>query len=146
MIYLAAYKGRDSLWDRLIQYWTGYKYSHCELVVNNISYSSSMQDGGVRAASINYNSGHWDIVPITFVDSIKVLNHYQKTKGHKYSYSDLVFKQILNTKFNNTRADFCSEWCAEALGIPISSSLNPGELIELVKYIESLTNVNHNPN
>lgn len=139
-MFLIAYKGRDSLWDRLIQYWTGYKYSHCELVVNDISYSSSMQDKGVRAKSINYTSGNWDIFPITFVDSAKVLNYYQKTKGSKYSYSDLVLKQVLNTKFNNRGARFCSEWCAEALGIPVSSSLNPGELVELVKYIESLTN------
>ena len=35
LIYLALYKGRGTLFNRLIRLWTRSKYSHCELVLSD---------------------------------------------------------------------------------------------------------------
>ena len=135
---LVAYKGKGSVWDSSIRLWTNSIYSHCELVIDNVCYSSSIQDGGVRPKSINIYNGNWDIIQLTKFNELKALNYYQKTKSNKYSYSDLVFNQILNTRFNNPNGQFCSEWCAEALGIPNAGIYSPDKLVDLIKFMEAI--------
>lgn len=135
---LAAYKAKGSIWDQSIRKWTGKPYSHCELVVNGSCYSSSLMDGGVRNKSINIYNGKWDLFPLTKFNELQVLNYYQKTKGNKYSYFDLFFNQIINSRFTKPNNQFCSEWCAEALGLPSAHIYNPGVLVELVQFIEAL--------
>lgn len=135
---LVAYKGKDSIGDRFIQSWTGEIYSHCELRVAGTCYSSSIRDNGVRSKAINVFTDNWDIYPLTKFSESEVLSYYYRTRYQKYSYFDLVFSQMLNTKFNNPRAPFCSEWCAEALLIPNGRIYSPTKLVELVKYIEGM--------
>lgn len=136
-MYLAAYKNGTRIGDKLIHSWTNSIYSHCELVIDDIFYSSSIMDGGVRSKKINI-SNHWDLIELTKFDSIRVLNYYYRTRFNKYSYSDLLLNQILNTRFNNPEGQFCSEWCAEALSIPNAGIYSPGKLVNLVKFIENI--------
>ena len=48
-VQLAMYKAKGDLFNGLIRWWTGSQYSHCELVVRGVCYSSTIRDGGVRA-------------------------------------------------------------------------------------------------
>ena len=41
------------------------KYSHSEIYIDGICYSSSVRDGGVRSKVIDLNSGKWDIVDLS---------------------------------------------------------------------------------
>ena len=47
---IAFYNGYKSktLWDWIVCIISRSKYSHCELIQDNLSYSSSNRDGGVR--------------------------------------------------------------------------------------------------
>ena len=60
-VQLALYKGRGTLFNALIRWWTRSPYSHCELVINGTCYSSSIRDGGVRGgggAQSSATTGH----------------------------------------------------------------------------------------
>jgi hypothetical protein len=43
------YKAKGDFFNGLIRWWTGSQYSHCELIVRGVCYSSTIRDGGVRA-------------------------------------------------------------------------------------------------
>jgi len=139
MIYLAAYKGKTRLFDRVIQYWTNSRYSHCELVINNICYSSSYKDNGVRCKSINYtDSSKWDLYPVEWVNSDKVLEYYEQTKNYKYSVLDLIFTQLFKSTLDEEGAIYCSAWCAAALGISKPNLYNVDDLISLIGDMKCL--------
>ena len=46
-VQLALRKNDTRLTAKAIQWWTGSIYSHCELVVDGMCYSSSAMDGGI---------------------------------------------------------------------------------------------------
>lgn len=70
-IQIALYKGPPKLADPVhvlshvaICARTLSKYSHGELVVNDIAYSSSARDKGVRSKVIDFTNGKWDLFDI----------------------------------------------------------------------------------
>jgi len=136
MIYIAGYRGKKRFLDRLIQWWTGDTYSHCEVVINNIGYSSSHVDGGVRSKWIDFqDSTVWDLYPIEFADAEDIIRYYQETKCTKYYMLDLILSQVLRTRLNIKNSQFCSEWCANALRLPDPRSHTPGSLIRLIVHL-----------
>ena len=44
---VACYKGEGDWADKLIRFWTGGIYSHVEIVIGDLWYTSSWYDGGV---------------------------------------------------------------------------------------------------
>lgn len=126
---LAFYKGPGTFVDKLIRVITRSKYSHCEIVIDGVFYSSSIQDGGVRSKVINQNSGHWDFIEING-DIQKIKKWFKDHDDEKYDFFG-AFGSILPffSKKNNTW--FCSEACAEALGLPNSGKYSPQELFEV---------------
>lgn len=76
-MHLALYKGPPTgyLIHTMSHYatrlWTWSKYSHAELVIDGMCYTSSIRDGGVRVKLIDLNSGRWDSVPITSNSKVK---------------------------------------------------------------------------
>lgn len=134
-VYLALYKGKGKIGNAIIRWWTHSQYSHCELVVNGICYSSSLMDGGVRSKTINLNSGHWDLIQLPDYFGSKILDYFGKTKWQKYSWLDLIRNQVFNANLNEEGAAFCSEWIAAALGLPNSTTYSPRTLVDVVCWI-----------
>lgn len=134
---LAMYKGKGGPGNALIRYWTKSPYSHCEIVLDDLAYSSSLMDGGVRAKKIDLNNGKWDVMPVPWANDFDVLSHYHKTYHHSYGWIDLIFSQILNRARDLSKSAFCSEWCAAALGIPNPTLYSPKTLFELIHYLNS---------
>lgn len=135
---LIAYKGKTRFFDRLIQWWTKSPYSHCELVLSDGKcYSSSILDGGVRSTYIQYeNSPKWDIYHLPDNLEINVSNYFARTRGMPYGFIDLIFNQIIKSNRDYEAGEFCSSWCAAAIGLPSSSnSYSPGSLVDFIKYI-----------
>lgn len=127
---LALYKPHRR-WDvgsRLICWWTNSPYSHCELVVGSVCFSSSLRDGGVRAKIIDLDPAHWDIIATPWVPKEAVYQHYERTQHLTYGWSDLITQQVLRIPFELRNAYFCSEWCAEAMGLPEPEMWHPGVL------------------
>jgi hypothetical protein len=104
------------------------RYSHCELVINDICYSSSGRDGGVRKKHIPdlYTSDHWDIFNIDYSEDL-ALKVYTTNKSAKYDYLGVaryVFPFISNIK----NRWYCSEIVAVMLGL--SKEQTPQDLFD----------------
>jgi hypothetical protein len=93
--------------------------------------------GGVRCKIDSTDSHHWDFIPIEFNNGESVLKYYSDTKDNPYGWTDLLQTQIFKRKTADDKGDFCSEWCAAALGIPSPQQYSPDELGELVKWANS---------
>lgn len=134
---LALYKGKGLIGNAIVRWWTGSIYSHCELVVGDVWYSSSLMDGGVRSKQIAMNPDHWDLIELPEYMARRILGHYAETAGQRYSWLDLIRTQLFNANVDEQGASFCSEWCAAAIGLPNPASYSPRTLGELVTWVLS---------
>lgn len=134
-VQLALYKGRGQIGNAAIRWWTNSAYSHCELVVDGVCYSSSVMDGGVRRKEIDLSSENWDVVTVPWACAERVLAYFAVTDSHRYGWPSLLLSQFLNLNRPVKGAEFCSEWCAAALGLPAPSSLSPHTLGEWVRFL-----------
>lgn len=132
---LALYKGKGLIGNAFIRWWTGSQYSHCELVINGMCYSSSVQDKGVRRKSIDLNDGKWDVIDLPWGNEQKVLDYFTTTDSNTYGWLSLLFSQMFNRNSPTKGSQFCSEWAAAALGLPNPASYSPRTLGDLVQYL-----------
>lgn len=132
---LALYKGPGIFpGSHLIRFWTKSRYSHCELVVGEQCFSSSLMDGGVRQKVIDLTSDKWDLIPLPWANAADVLLHFNRTKHQPYDWWGLIGSQIFNRRSEDAGAAFCSEWCAEALGLPDPETYSPQTLGRFCRY------------
>lgn len=136
-VHLALYKGKGQLGNAAIRWWTDSEYSHCEIVVDGWCYSSSAMDKGVRRKKIDLDSDSWDVLELTWVDGNSVKNYFYKTSDNSYGYLLLITSQFLNLGKDSEESQFCSMWCANALGIPNASQESPKTLYELCLWLNS---------
>jgi hypothetical protein len=137
MVKLAMYKGRGQVGNAFIRWWTGSQYSHCELVVAGWSYSSSMMDKGVRRKLIDHDDGKWDLIELPWADENLIRSYFYETDANQYGWLGLIRSQLFNRGRNQEGAQFCSEWCANALGLPNAPSYSPSSLANQISYINS---------
>lgn len=135
MLKLALYKGPPSgiiqaIGWSAIRTWTWSKYSHAELVIDGVCWSSSARDHGVRRKIIDLNSGKWDVFDITDNPQVKAqaLSWFIEHEGDSYDYRNIV-RFVLPLFGHNKRHWVCFEACGEALGIPKSYKLDADELL-----------------
>lgn len=139
MVHLALYKGRGNWVNSVIRWRSQSIYSHCELIVDGYMYSSTVQDKGVRCKpQIYLKEEDWEIIPVSFTNGEDILQHYKLTENHPYGWIDLVQSQIFGRSTTDDRGDFCSEWCAAAIGLPNAATYSPQRLGEVVKWANSL--------
>lgn len=124
---LASYKAKGGLWAWLVRWWTRSSYSHCELIVDGIWYTSSAPDGGVRMRAFEPTEGHWDFDELPWASEELVRKTYRATVGRHYGWIDLIRSQVFNRP-GDGGGDFCSEWCAKALGLSTPQQYSPGTL------------------
>ena len=136
-VQLALYKGKGLIGNAMIRWWTSSQYSHCELVVDGICYSSSLMDKGVRKKVIDLKPENWYLVDLPSYLAPEVLEYFELTKGQKYGWLDLIRSQIFNTASDEEGTSFCSEWCAKAIGIPSPTIYSPKTLHLLLLYLFS---------
>ena len=146
-ITLAFYKGRGDWVDRTIRWATRSPYSHVEIVISPpgppkdgalaMAFSASGRDGGVRAREIRFQPGHWDYQTVGWVDPQTVMALARRTYGARYDWAGLVASQVLHLRRQSPRRWFCSELVATALGLPRPQSYSPGDLADLVAWINA---------
>ena len=142
IVQLALRKHDTRLTARFIQWWTGSPYSHCELVVDGLCYSSSVMDKGVRRKlvgegedRISLSPDKWDLMPLPWANPKSVVEYFEATDHHRYGWPSLILSQLLNLNRPVKGAQFCSEWCAAASGLPAPAILNPRTLGEWCEYL-----------
>lgn len=135
MVKIALYIGDGQIGNWAIRKWTKRKESHCEIIVNGMSYSSSLMDGGVRKKRILYSSDNWYFIEIPWASTESIISYYQQTAGNSYGFVSLLSSQVFNRNTDDSDSDFCSEWCARALGLPSPNSYSPGTLADMVHFL-----------
>lgn len=129
---LAFYKGpptdslRHKLGHWLVCVGTGSHYSHVELVIGDVCWSSSYMDGGVRAKRIDLTSGKWDVMDIEG-DEQKALAWFTQHQGEHYDWPG-VLRFVLPFIEDKPGEYFCSEAVAAALGIESPNRITPQDL------------------
>ena len=139
---LAFYTGTGDWRDRLIRFVTRSPYSHVEFVWldgemdgKHLCVSASPRDGGVRHAYINLSSGRWEVVDLVFELPVDLIGFWSLEDGAGYDWYGLVFSQFFNLRRHRTNRWFCSEICAAALGLPHPAKYSPGELKDMVVWL-----------
>ncbi|CAN8142812.1 conserved hypothetical protein [uncultured Thiomicrorhabdus sp.] len=127
---VAFYIGEGGFFNKLIRKWTGSPISHVELIIDDVWYSSSHTDGGVRARKISGKSGNWEIHELHGFDEAYALSVYEKTKDYGYDWTGILGSQILPFGIHWPFHYFCSELVGEMLRIPKPHRYAPHEIKE----------------
>jgi len=149
MVYLAFFKGKTSLFGRLIRWWTRSPYSHVELAFPFDSpyydatqgqwyevYSSDEKDGGSRAKICQLPPEDWDLVPVPGVDPLLTLRWCLPNLGKGYDFLG-IFGMVISPAKDSPGRYFCSEFCLRALQAggwghgTVASKTSPGALFIL---------------
>lgn len=133
-VQLALRKNDTRVGARFIQWWSRSIYSHCELVVGGVCYSSSIMDKGVRAKVIDLDPDKWDVIEQPWADAVAVVEYFKATDSNTYGWLSLIGGQLFNRNQTDIGSQFCSEWCASALGIPSPSIYSPGALADACRW------------
>ncbi len=133
-LFLIFYKGKGNLVDKLIRVCTCSPYSHCEIAEMQedgtfLVYSSSPRDGGVRMKKLELNPQNWDLIPIQTLDKARLKTIFNQTQGMAYDYWGAVGIMFPFIKQKRSKW-FCSEWCANVMGLPNPSKYSPEKLFE----------------
>lgn len=137
MIALALYKGKptDGLWHTvshyLIKLRTLSKYSHAELVINGLCYSSSARDGGVRAKDINLSSGKWDVIELELPEyqEQQAVQWFITNYGKNYDWLNIL-RYLVPFIGQKNNQYICFEAVGSALGFAGSYKLTANDLLE----------------
>lgn len=139
LIYLAAYKGKGKLFNRLIRLWTRSRYSHCELVMPDGRWlSASAMDGGVREKHIELNLEHWDLFPLPWASEARIEDVFARHWGKGYDWLGVFLSQLLPVAIDDRQRMFCSEFCAAALGFQDGQRFSPALLVDVATRINRL--------
>ena len=134
---IAFYKGTrpafQGIFNWAVRWWTGGSYSHCEIIFQDFSGSSSAIDGGVRLKYIEYDPAKWDIVelPSGVFDEYRARRWFDNNAGAGYDYLNLL-GFIWRRKDGSSKRFTCSEACADALGLQTPWRYDPNTLFSVV--------------
>jgi hypothetical protein len=132
----AFYKGKGTLFDRLIRWWQRGPYSHVEaLLVDNgagvFECASSLPGDGVRIASVKLVDGDWDFVDFP-ADTMAVRSWFEAHAGARYDWLG-IFGFVLRPFGGEPKRYFCSEAIATALDIDEPFRFDPNALFDCLK-------------
>lgn len=137
------YKAPGSIFDRLIRIVTRSPYSHVELVIDGVCWSSSQPDGGVRGKRFAIDPARWDTLHIQ-ADAAAVAIWFAGHQGTPYDYLGAL-RCVIKWLPNSATKWFCSEACAAALRIDNSARMTPGELYDFLKTANQTPNLLRQP-
>ncbi|MBE2895561.1 hypothetical protein HPC38_01555 [Pasteurellaceae bacterium HPA106] len=150
-VFLALYKGHKTgkspkalmmrLSDWLTRKLTKGQYSHCEIAVlrDDGQYccrSSSIRDGGVRQKVMPLDMEKWDLIPLAMNEErvLQIVQFYYRQQGKKYDWWGAL-GVVLKCR-QNPEKYFCSEFCAQALGLNEPWRFSPNDLAAIIPSIQ----------
>ena len=139
MMKIAFYKstkeGVAGVYNRGVRWIEKGLYSHCEIIFSNgISASSSFMDGGVRFKDIQYDLDKWDIFELPYFDEKYAYDYFVKRIGKKYNLRGNIHF-VFGFIRGNSDGLFCSEACAEALGLENGWQFAPNALAHIIMLV-----------
>ena len=141
--YKGTKSGKNGIYNRGVRWIEDGEYSHCELIFSDgISASSSFMDGGVRFKEIDYSLEKWDIIDLPWADEARARKYFIDNLPRKYNVLGNVHF-IFGFVRGDTEGLFCSEACAEALGLKKGWQIAPNCLSNIVALINERYEMNY---
>lgn len=137
---IALYRGPATDWQHKVAHWVtcfvltirGMRwcpYSHAELVIDGVCYSSSVRDDGVRSKVIDLNTGKWVLVDVVGSSKELALARFAEREGFGYDWTGALRWGVPFLR-QRAKADYCFEVVAHMLGLPEPSSWTPMDLAD----------------
>lgn len=139
--FVAFYRGRGTMADKIVRYATRSPFSHCELIQSAETprrgdtvtcISASGRDGGVRIKDITLKEGKWDIYAVPWAPK-DTWARAEAHLGRPYELWSMVFSQLFNFRRHSRERWFCSELVAHALGLSMPHAKSPGDLLRAIR-------------
>jgi hypothetical protein len=131
---------RNALGHWAVRILTLSRYSHCELEIDGVCYSSSFRDGGVRAKVIEdlETSGHWDLFPVE-IDEAQALRRFQADAGKHYSWVGMlrVCPLLRWLPRRDATQRFCSDEVAWMAGLADPETYSPQDVLDALIFEEA---------
>ena len=145
-VYVAFYIAPGDWTDKSIRLYTHSHVSHCEIAISDAQtaidgtyfcMSSSHRDKGTRAKRIDMHDGKWGLIdltnhPVACHDIAIIRQRFKRIINAGYDYRG-VFRFLLPIFGGNANKYFCSELCAELLGLPQPETYTPIDLYNRLK-------------
>ena len=114
---VAFHKNGQRIGDKVIQWWDGGIYSHCEIVFSDgLWASASYADGKQVRGKYKMPNENWDYIPLPASYEQGARGFFEKTKGMPYDLFGRI-RFIVAPYRGDGNKYWCSEWVAEALGL-----------------------------
>ena len=112
-------------------------FSHVELEINNICYSSSNRDGGIRSKKIDTsNSQKWVTFDFKgYVDVNSCLEYFYSVERQEYDWKNIFLTQLIKLNIQSDNKQICSEFVANCLGLENGYKYSPETLFYKLKEL-----------
>lgn len=109
--------GWNTFWHYAVCVRTWSVYSHVELLIDGVCYSSSRRDGGVRGKQIDVGNGKWHTIalPLPDADIDRAKRWFDEREHWRYSWRGVARSLLPFIKQKPSEAT-CSQAVSEALG------------------------------
>lgn len=129
--YLALYDNHEpfDIGAKIIKLATKSSFSHCELIINGYSYSSSIPDKGVRykaLVDVYKHPENWTLIELPWLNKnrvSKIIEFYDMTADDPYGWGGLILGQLFNIRID-ARGYLCSEWVIAAIYYSLGITVN----------------------
>ena len=148
-MYLAMYKNKKILTDKVIAFVSRGNYTHCEIILKEEDdtrmYSASVRDGKqVRCKStslVDFKEENWDLLEfeVSQEDFHVFQDYFNLIKGMKYGFKTLFFNHLLRLPFDFQDEMICSEFCAIAIHLLLQSKMSKYDNQRLIENAHLLT-------
>ncbi|WP_298429397.1 hypothetical protein [uncultured Jannaschia sp.] len=138
--WVAFYRGRGTLADKIVRAATRSPFSHCEMIRQDTRpargdtvtcLSASARDGGVRIKEITLEDGKWDIYAVPWARP-DAWDRALAEEGRPYELWSMVLSQLFNFRRHSRDRWYCSELIAYALGLSMPHAKSPGDLMRAI--------------
>lgn len=139
--WIAFYRGRGRVMDRVIRFATRAPWSHCELIRQQdrprhgdrvTCLSACGRHGGVRLKEITLERGKWDIYEVPWARP-DTWDRAAAKLGEPYELWPMFLSQLFNFRRHSRGRWYCSELIAYALGLSMPHAKSPGDLLRAVR-------------
>ena len=112
-------------------------FSHVELEIDGVFYSSSNRDGGVRSKIIDIsNKKKWVSFELkNNIDKNICLNYFKSVKEQKYDWLNIFFSQIIKLNIQSSNKQICSEFVGNCLQLDNAYKYSPEALFYKLKEL-----------
>ena len=144
----AFYKAEGDWRNWIVRKATKSSYSHCEAIFSLaeheeevLCHSASSRDKGVRSKDILLKPDCWDLIhlPLCFYNEARASNLIARSAGAKYDYPGILLSHVVSLNRHASDRWFCSEFCAELIGVPNPHVYSPQAFHDLLVYLRMQT-------